>query len=90
LANQNRQKTLAYGNARFCTDAYAGKGSTARDPSLLLKELLRSPLRVGELGRWGPAAFFYRLRWGDFKAQNTKSGFGFYYQSIMTMEKTFD
>jgi len=90
LAKQNRQKTLAYGNARSCTDDYAGKESTAQDPSLLVKKLLRRPPRVGELGCWGPAAFFYRLRWDDSKAQNTQSGFGFYYQSIMTMEKTFD
>jgi hypothetical protein len=38
----------------------------------------------------GPAESFLLVRRRDFKVQNTKSGLGFWYQSIMTMEKTFD
>jgi len=37
-----------------------------------------------------PEESFLPVRRRDFKVQHTKSGRGFWYQSIMTMEETFD
>jgi len=38
----------------------------------------------------GPEESFLPVRRRDFKVQHTKSGRGFWYQSIMTMEKALD